>query len=70
MTGQHVCHTETIDVTLGADSRGFGLTLQENPFSIAEPPIIGAIEPRGPAEKYVLTSTTVSIIILFSILDK
>ncbi len=54
ITGYQVCHTETTQVTLLADHRGFGFSLQDSPFAtdgLAEPPIIGNIESRGAAER-------------------
>jgi C-terminal processing protease CtpA/Prc len=39
---------------LTADNQGFGFSLQDSPFAtegLSEPPIIGNIESRGPAEK-------------------
>ena len=54
LPSNHVCHTETSEILLTADTKGFGFSLQDSVFAtegLAEPPVIGNIEPRGPAER-------------------
>ena len=56
LPNNHVCHTESNEVILQADQKGFGFQLQDSVFAtdgLAEPPIIGHIETRGAVEKWV-----------------
>lgn len=49
-----VCHAETTEVVIYADSRGFGFNLQGGAFSteqLGSAPTVGHVEPGGPAEK-------------------
>ncbi|XP_013790838.2 glutamate receptor-interacting protein 2-like, partial [Limulus polyphemus] len=50
----HLFHTDTTQVILQADHRGFGFTVQGSTFTtelVSSPSLVGSIEPSGPAER-------------------
>jgi hypothetical protein len=54
-----VCRTETIEITLIADHRGYGLILEHGGCDsevLVDPPIVTFIEPRSAAERYQFSS--------------
>lgn len=52
VVGATLCHPESVQLTLAADSQGFGLALTARPGSEqAAPPLIAHIEPGSPADR-------------------